>query len=643
MSLSKKLITVLAIMLMFALSGTLYFNIVNVQYSMKENMRANSQETAAYLSLFFSKPIGEKNLPEVNTIINSLFDSGNYHMIKLTKPDGEVIAERSINEVKIDTVPSWFVKSIEIDSPTGTSKIMKGWNIVATLSVTSSPSYAYELLYRNILRLASFLLGIFILLLAIMLVSLRAILKPLKRTQKQAEAIGLRELEIQEDIPEAPEVKAVVIAMNNMVTHLKSIFSLQAKCFEKLRKQLYKDDITGLSNHRYFIMRMDTLCEIKNEFIYGALFSIALNESKKPDNHEVNYNDDITSEPFMNHLKELLKKYHASFAMRHDDQHFVLYIPYINLDIARNISNNMIDEVNKTAGANGRKIEGIGAIAYAGSWTNETTDSLLNELNKNLGKAYSNSTAPIELTLHANHHFTLDIKPLLKDALEKQAIELNLQAIVSPNALNGPALHHEAHALLNTPEGEISSATLLNHIAFQVGLSSILNRLVIEKVLSSHADSAKEDLSVFIKLSTASIADDAFTHWLFDTLSTLKKNGSIHWLGFELPELAALQEPEKITTFAKRLNTLGCNFGLFHVGREFGDLEHLRNVPLSHLKINATFIKSIEHDVDKQNFVKQISLLAKSKNALVMAEQVRSENSLHALILLGIDGICWLP
>ena len=130
---------------------------------------------------------------------------------------------------------------------------------------------------------------------------------------------------------------------------------------------------------------------------------------------------------------------------------------------------------------------------------------------------------------------------------------------------------------------------------------------------------------------------------MFDTLSTLKKNGSIHWLGFELPELAALQEPEKITTFAKRLNTLGCNFGLFHVGREFGDLEHLRNVPLSHLKINATFIKSIEHDVDKQNFVKQISLLAKSKNALVMAEQVRSENSLHALILLGIDGICWLP
>lgn len=643
MSLSKRLITVMVIMLFLALSGIMYFNIVNVQYSMKESMRTHSQETAAYLSLIFSKPIEEKNMPEVNTIINSLFDSGHYSRIKITDTDGKVIAERQINEIKIDTVPAWFVKQINIDSPAGTSKIMKGWNIAATLSVVSSPGYAYELLYRNLFRLASFLIAIFIVLFVIMLIALRAILKPLKRTQHQAEAIGLRELEIQEEIPDAPEVKAVVIAMNNMVKHLKSIFTLQAKCFEKLRKQLYKDDVTGLSNHRYFIMRMDTLCEIKHEFIYGALFSIALNEPQKADDHQVNYNNETKSQAYLIHLKTLLQKYHASFAMQHDDQNVILYIPYINLETAKNIATSMIDDVNKAAGSNGRNIEGIGAIAYAGIWTNETTESLLNELNKNVSKAFLNTSTPVELTLHANHQFTLDINPLLKKALEERSIQFNLQPIVNPSALNGPALHHEAHPLLSTSEGEISSATLLNHIAFQAGLSSMLNRLVIEKVIAAYINSPKEDLSIFIKLSTASISDATFTHWLFGTLASLKTKGPINWLGFEIPELAALQEPAKITTFAKRLASLGCGFGLFHVGREFGDLEHLRNLPLSHLKINATFIKFIEYDDDKQNFVKQISMLAKSKNAMTMAEQVRTENSLQTLILLGIDGICWLP
>ena len=235
-------------LLIFVAVGILNFSTIN-NYIVSQ-LGTNAKHTANSLGLAIASVTNPKDLSGAQTMINSVFDSGYYSMIKLTGLEGETLIESS-QPLVVNSVPKWFVNNVKLEAPVAQSEIMIGWNKFGTLHVQSNTGIAYYELYNIVQNVFYVLLAMSITALLISYLGVKAIFIPLKKVQKQAEAILQNSFILQEKIPFTVDVRQIVLAMNVMITRVKDVFEQSAKTLSKYEELLYKDEQTVLFNRRY--------------------------------------------------------------------------------------------------------------------------------------------------------------------------------------------------------------------------------------------------------------------------------------------------------------------------------------------------------------------------------------------------------
>ena len=103
---------------------------------------------------------------------------------------------------------------------------------------------------------------------------LRLLLRPLHRIEEQAEKLSRRQYTFQEQLPRTRELRSVVVAMNTMTSKVKEMFDEQAGVADRLRKNAYTDELTGLGNRRYLQGQVAALAGEGNDLVAGALLLI---------------------------------------------------------------------------------------------------------------------------------------------------------------------------------------------------------------------------------------------------------------------------------------------------------------------------------------------------------------------------------
>ena len=112
-------------LLIFVAVGVLNFSTIN-NYIVSQ-LGTNAKHTANSLGLAIASVTNPKDLSGAQTMINSVFDSGYYSMIKLTGLEGETLIESS-QPLVVNSVPKWFVNNVKLEAPVAQSEIMIGWN-----------------------------------------------------------------------------------------------------------------------------------------------------------------------------------------------------------------------------------------------------------------------------------------------------------------------------------------------------------------------------------------------------------------------------------------------------------------------------------------------------------------------------------
>src|SRR5690606_38823590 len=103
-------------------------------------------------------------------------------------------------------------------------------------------------------------------------------LRPLDYMVAQAQAIARREFLSAQQLPRTPELRRVVLAMNQMVEKLKALFTEQAERSEKLHAESYQDSLTGLANRRYFEMQLNARVSHPEEARAGYLLLLRVQD-----------------------------------------------------------------------------------------------------------------------------------------------------------------------------------------------------------------------------------------------------------------------------------------------------------------------------------------------------------------------------
>jgi len=111
------------------------------------------------------------------------------------------------------------------------------------------------------------------------------------------------------------------------------------------------------------------------------------------------------------------------------------------------------------------------------------------------------------------------------------------------------------------------------------------------------------------------------------------------FLELEITESLLLATEDMRFEVLGRLKTLGVRLALDDFGTGFSNLSYLKQLPVSKLKIDRSFVSDLQHNPNDEAIAAAIIQMAKCLNLKVTAEGVENENQLRVLRAHGCDDV----
>jgi diguanylate cyclase (GGDEF)-like protein len=108
-------------------------------------------------------------------------------------------------------------------------------------------------------------------------------------------------------------------------------------------------------------------------------------------------------------------------------------------------------------------------------------------------------------------------------------------------------------------------------------------------------------------------------------------------LKLEITESAMMDNPDKAIAMLRRLKNLGLQLSIDDFGTGYSSLSYLHRFPIDTLKVDRSFVGSMEDGTENGEIVRTIIALAKALNLDVVAEGIESIHQLHQLRILGCE------
>ncbi|WP_136514037.1 bifunctional diguanylate cyclase/phosphodiesterase [Geomonas edaphica] len=637
MTLYRQLIIFTVVLFLLLFTGTWYAKLANTRTFLTDQLESHVQDTATSLALSISPHVAQKDLTTVEGMINALFDRGYYQRITYTGPRGEVLIDRTL-PVKVEDVPQWFVKLVPLKTPEAEADVMAGWNQGGTILVKSHPGYAYETLWNEVISMTVWFAGCAVFMLAAVGIGLKLLLKPLAAVERQADALGRGEYELQDPLPRTREFKSVAEAMNRMTVKVKEMFGEQAARAEGLQERAYHDPLTGIGNRRYFETQVGAdLGEGQGRglLILARVHALeALNTERG-----LQAGDELLKRVALL-LQEAVSGYGDAVLSRLTGGDFGIFLPHHSSAEAEIVATEIAGELGRLARERlslSDNIANLGVAAYEGS---VTLSRLLSEADLALSAAQSKGANGWELRAVSGESALpmgqQQWKESLVKALEERRVTLDAQAVIANTKERG-VRQLELFARIAQEDGTALDAALFLPIAERLKLVSAIDRMVIEEALRFDFRSIGVE-RIAVNISPTSLEDEAFRGWLHGYLKGLPA-GAPH-INFEFSEFAAVQHLEMIREFAAAVRACGHGIGLDHYGRSFSKLGYLKSLRPEYVKIDRAYTgELLSGENDSGFYVASLCSVAHSIDIAVVAEGVESEEQAAVLKELNLDAM----
>jgi EAL domain-containing protein (putative c-di-GMP-specific phosphodiesterase class I) len=142
-------------------------------------------------------------------------------------------------------------------------------------------------------------------------------------------------------------------------------------------------------------------------------------------------------------------------------------------------------------------------------------------------------------------------------------------------------------------------------------------------------------LSFAINFSGQSLNDESFCDFLVERIRSSGLPPDLFC--FELTENATIASIARARDLMGRLRTLGCGIALDDFGTGLSSLSYLRQLPVTMLKIDGSFVRDVVRDPRAESMVRAIAQLAHAMSLTTVAEYVETDEIRARVATLGVD------
>jgi len=227
----------------------------------------------------------------------------------------------------------------------------------------------------------------------------------------------------------------------------------------------------------------------------------------------------------------------------------------------------------------------------------------------------------------------LAIERALRHALERQEFTVHYQVRVG--AATRQPVGMEALLRWNSPElGPVRPDEFVP-IAEDIGIIQSLGAWVLRSACTQHTAWRLEGLQpgmMGVNVSARQFREPDFAA----TVARIAAQAGIapEQLELEVTESLLMTDPESASMQMSQLRRSGFGIAIDDFGTGYSSLSHLKHFPATKIKIDRSFVRTIDTDPDDAAIAASIVALAKAVGILVTAEGVETEAQLARLALL---------
>jgi diguanylate cyclase (GGDEF)-like protein len=332
-----------------------------------------------------------------------------------------------------------------------------------------------------------------------------------------------------------------------------------------------------------------------------------------------------------------------SFACRLSGDRFTVFLPHMNLAQARQIAESICREVSLPLAASPGPKHPVsmswGAVSTGVSDLH--LDHRIAEAEIACKTAKDRGRGRVEVYQDTDQsmirrHDEIGLIGSVREALAQQRIVVFAQPI-TPLINHALPTTYELLVRIVDAKGNLVEAADFMSAATRYQILPDIDRAVCERAFEqlSRCAASAAPLRVSINLSGPTLSDPAFLEWLLSAMAKYGIDGSS--LVFEITEAAAAANLAQVQQFIRRLTTHGVRFALDDFGTGVSSLAYLKNLEISTIKLDGSYVRDVLTNTRSQALVRAIVQLADAMGITTVAEYVESNGVRDRLAALGIQ------
>jgi diguanylate cyclase (GGDEF)-like protein len=227
----------------------------------------------------------------------------------------------------------------------------------------------------------------------------------------------------------------------------------------------------------------------------------------------------------------------------------------------------------------------------------------------------------------------------LRAAIDAGRLHLDAQLILPLVGSETVRPQFELLLRMTDPSGKTVGPDSFFSAAARYQLMSLIDRWVVNHLIEKLRPRARildgQSVGFNINLSAQSLYDDSFADALVGRIAGSGLDPALFC--FELTENATMAALPRARALMERLRGLGCGVALDDFGTGLSSLSCLRELPVSMLKIDGSFVRDVLSDARAETMVRAIAELARSMSITTVAEYVETEEIGDRIRALGVD------
>ena len=403
---------------------------------------------------------------------------------------------------------------------------------------------------------------------------------------------------------------------------------------EQERYKALHDPLTGLPNRKFFSININKTIELskKNHGSFAVLM-IDLDRFKE-------INDTLGHDIGDGVLVEISKRFSEvtnkkQFVARLGGDEFSLVIPDVDNNQAISVCMALHQSLNTLISVHNYDLAVDMSIGVA-MYPKHGTDIRMLLKNSDVAMYQSKKdkvdSVVYDESLNRDSLQRLELISGIKQALINHEFELYYQPII--DAKNNKA--RAVEALIRWPKAGIGPDIFIP-LAEEVNLIKDITLWVLNEALERVKKWSIDypNLKVSINISVLDLRDINFPNKVKELLDSLAVPANM--LVFEITESAMMLDVERVKKVINELNKLGIEFAVDDFGTGFSSLSLLRELPSNVIKIDRSFISTMQSETDNAAIVKATIDLAHSIGRRAVAMGVENEEVAAILLAIGCD------